>query len=124
MLKYISLGLILAHVYGGYVWAAPTLAYLFVFFGAVFYWLCLSLITGLKYSKISTDFDLTEMATIRVVYIGTTVFLYMTGYYWAFWFTLPWTVIMTIADIVSVMVRYGWIEIHKSQPDPDSKDDE
>jgi hypothetical protein len=109
-MKYITLALLLAYTFGGQLWVAPVLAWVTVFFASLFYWLCFSLIVGTKKTDLYTEFHVADIATLRVIQIALVVFLWVTGYGYHAMFTLPWTIIMTMTDILTILVKWEIIE--------------
>lgn len=122
MLKYVSLALILGYTYLGIEWAPTVLAWMIGIFASIFYLLMFYLITGLKQSSLDPNFDIMGALTNRLVQAGSVAFLWLTGYQMVAIFALPWIVVMTLADLLSILVKKEIMEIHKVDP-KDTKDD-
>jgi len=117
MLKYVTLALIMGSVFMGWTWAALAVASIAVVTASVFYLLCFNLIAGLKESSLTDDFSVAELGSLRVVQLATLAFMWMTGFHIAAVFILPWVAIMTLTDVMSLSVRWGWVEIEPSDSD-------
>jgi len=108
-LAYIHLAFILLAVYvPSFIWALPTLATISLVFSALFYWLCFSLLAGLKISEVNDDIDVTSAWTSRLVQILATVVLIQAGdtYLYIALFTLPWIVINTLTDAFATLIKW------------------
>jgi len=122
MLKYVSLALILAYTYLGQEWTATVLAYMTGFYAMIFYGLMFYLITGLKQSTLDPDFDIMTSMTTRLVHIGSVAFLWLAGFQMVAIFALPWIIVMTLAGLLSILVKKEIMEIQKVEPE-DTKDE-
>lgn len=115
MLRYLHLAVVLVAVYlPDQTWALPLLAGVNVVFALMFFYLCFSLLAGLKVSELNSEIEISESWSSRVVQMVATIVLFMTGdmtYMLIAAFTAPWIVINTITDIFATLLKLDIIAI-------------
>ena len=114
-MRFIHLALIMVAVYvPSAEWALPALATINIFFALIFYWLTFGLVCGLKSSTVNSELEVSDAWTSRVVQLGATAVLLMSGditYIAIAMFSLPWIIINVFTDIFATLLKWEVIEV-------------
>ena len=95
-------------------WALPLIAAINLLFSALFYWLCLGLIAGLKASSLNYDMEVADAWTRRMISTLGAIVLLMSGdstFVMIGVFTLPWIITNILADMFATLVKWEILQI-------------
>lgn len=113
MIKYIGAAAALAAAYG-IEGAVEIMVVALGLLAAMFYTMTFRLFAGLSQATVNGDPDLLHMATIYMIYITMAVLTFYSPYAYVALIALPWLVIQTAVNILSVLIKLDIIGIeHK-----------
>lgn len=115
-IKYIGLVTILAasfKVEGAIELASFILAALAI----MFYFLSFQVFAGLSQTSILKDFDVLRMITVYMINVTMIIGVFMSPYSYVAIFALPWMIIQTLINTLSVLVKYDIVGIRESDKD-------
>jgi hypothetical protein len=115
-IKYIGLITIVAASYkveGAIELASFILAALAI----IFYALSFQVFAGISKTSILKDFDVLRMITVYMINVTMMIGVFMSPYSYVAIFALPWIMIQTMINTLSLLVKYDIVGIRESDED-------
>lgn len=83
----------------------------------IFYGLAFQVFAGLSKTAILKDFDLPRMITAYMINVTMLIGVFMSPYSYVAIFALPWMIIQTLINTLSVLVKYDIVGIRENDQD-------
>lgn len=114
MIKYLGAAAALAAAYGITGALEVTMIALIVL-ASLFYVMAFNLFIGTSRSVIAGKTDVLHMITVYMIYVTMTTVVFMSDYSWVAFMALPWLLIQTGINIVSLLVKFEIITFINKQ---------
>ncbi len=111
MIKYLGAAAVLAAAYG-IEGAIEVTTVILALLASMFYFMTLRLFTGLSQATLVENVDVLRMATIHMIYVTMTTVVFMSEYSYIALIAMPWIVIQTIINVLSVLIKLDIIGIN------------
>lgn len=112
MFKLISVIAILAATYQ-VQYSIELVTLLILLISTLFYGLAFKLFVGLLQSIILKEVDILGVLTSQMIYFIMMLLTYQSQYYMVALIALPWLIIQTLINTVSILITLGYIEIRQ-----------
>ncbi len=92
--------------------APEVLALIVLGIAILFYGLMARLMVGLSQAELNHNVDIYKMLTSYLIQLAAVGIVFMGPYYYVSFIALPWITIATFSNILSVLAKLGYVEIH------------
>jgi hypothetical protein len=116
MIKLALAGLLVAHSMYQIPYTLEIVAATIGLFACIYYYIAFGLFVGLSEAKLLVSKeDLLDSTSSTLVHIVAGVILFYSQYQYVTLFALPWIGLATATLVFSLLIFFGYIEIHESE---------
>ena len=94
-----------------YYWLLDLVAILLVIFSVMYYNICFQSLSGLTFSTLNLEANLSDTWLRRLIHILAAIVLLKYDYIEVFYFILPWLILNTTSELVTTLIRFKILEI-------------